>query len=125
MSLPTRLNFRTAILASLTLIAMILILGFIIFQARYLLIGPTISLTEGPSGPQNERQVFIAGTAKNISRLWLNDRSIYTDPSGYFKEAVILENGYTIATLKAEDRYGRTTTIEKPMVYVPASLLIQ
>lgn len=125
MSYLTKLPFRTLVQFTISIISGFLILGFIIFQARYLLIGPRISLTEEPTGTQNERQVFLAGNAKNISRLWLNDRPIYTDATGYFREAVILENGYTITTLRAEDRYGRTTTVEKPMVYAPASFFIQ
>lgn len=120
-----KLTFRTIVKASLSIIAAVCIVGFIIFQARYLIIGPRITLIEEPIGPQNERQVFLAGTARNISHLWLNDRPIYTAPSGHFKEAVILENGYTIATLRAEDRYGRSTMIEKSLVYAPASFVTQ
>ena len=39
----------------------------------------------------------------------LNGRQIFTDKNGNFKEALVLENGYTVATLRAEDRYGRVT----------------
>ena len=101
---------------------LLLLMGsFVIFQARFLIIGPQIVITEEPTGPQNTRQISLAGTAYNISRLWLNDRPIYTDAHGNFKEALVLENGYTIATLRAEDRYGRTTKVTRPLVYVPAS----
>ena len=85
--------------------------------------GPQISLQEIPPNPHNERQLALKGTAYNISRIWLNDRPIYTDATGNFNEAIILENGYTIATLRAEDRYGRMTTVAKELVYVPASLI--
>lgn len=115
------LPFRLVVQYGLSAIALLLIVGFIIFQARFLIIGPKIVITEAPVGPQNERQVFVAGTAYNISHLWLNDRPIYTDAQGNFKEALILENGYTIATLRAEDRYGRTTTVTRPLVFSPAS----
>ena len=70
---------------------------------------------------QNSRQITLTGSASNISRLWLNGRPIFTDRNGQFTAAVILENGYTVTTLKAEDRYGRTTLITRPFVYVPAS----
>jgi len=97
------------------------ILAYVIFQARYLISGPQISLVENPDLRQNERQIFLSGATFNISHLWLNDRPIYTDGQGNFKEALILENGYTVATLRAEDRYGRETRIIKPFVYTPAS----
>lgn len=80
-------------------------------------------MTDAPDQLQNERQVFLSGTAYNISHLWLNDRPIYTDAKGNFKEALVLENGYTISTLRAEDRYGRETKVKKEFVYVPASFV--
>lgn len=115
-------SFRTLVKYWLIAIITLLMVFFILFQARFLVTGPKIVLTEVPEGPQNERQIIIAGTAYNISRLWLNDRPIYTDAEGNFKEALVLENGYTIATLRAEDRYGRTTVVSRQLVYVPASI---
>ncbi len=44
-------------------------------------------------------------------------RKIYTDKDGYFKEALVLENGYTVATLQAEDRYGRITKHTEEFVF--------
>lgn len=116
-------SFRQIIRSGLGAVGLLLMLAFVIFQARFLITGPRIVITEAPEGPQNERQVFLAGTAYNISRLWLNDRPIYTDAAGNFKEALVLENGYTIATLRAEDRYGRTTTLTYPLVFAPASFV--
>ena len=116
-------SFRTIIKYWLIAGLLLLVISFVIFQARFLITGPQIIITEAPEGPQNERQIHIVGTAYNISRLWLNDRPIYTDAQGNFKEAVVLENGYTIATLRAEDRYGRTTKVTRPLVYIPASFL--
>jgi hypothetical protein len=122
---PDRRTFRTLVQYWLIVIAVLLTLFFVLFQARFLIMGPQIIITEAPEGPQNERQITISGTAYNISHLWLNDRSIYTDAKGNFKETIVLENGYTIATLRAQDRYGRTTKVERPLVYVPASFVYQ
>lgn len=120
---PTRdYSFRTLMQYWLLAILAILVVSFVVFQARFLIMGPQITLTEAPVGPQNERQVRLVGVAHNIARLWLNDRPIYTDAKGNFTEALVLENGYTIATLRAEDRYGRSTTLSRELVYVPASL---
>jgi len=115
--------FRTLIRYWLTAIILLGMLFFVVFQARFLIMGPQIRIIEAPVGPQNDRQITISGAAYNISHLWLNDRPIYTDAKGNFKEALVLENGYTIATLRAQDRYGRTTTVERHMVYVPATFV--
>lgn len=94
---------------------------YVLFQARFLIGGPQIVLSKELPITQNERQIFLSGGAHNISRLWLNDRPIFTDIKGNFNEALVLENGYTVATLRAEDRYGRETTITRNFVYTPAS----
>lgn len=115
--------FRTIVSAVLILLGILLALFYTTFQARYLITGPQIVLEEVPNTLQNEQKILLTGTAYNISHLWLNDRPIYTDASGHFKEALILENGYTTATLRAEDRYGRETTVAKQFVYAPKSFL--
>jgi hypothetical protein len=104
-------------------VGLLLVLAYVVFQARFLIMGPQIILTETPNIRQNERSVFLIGETHNISHLWLNDRPIYTNAQGKFKEALVLENGYTIATLRAEDRYGRETTVVQPFVYTPFSFI--
>lgn len=39
----------------------------------------------------------------------LNDRQIFPDESGSFAETLVLPNGYTIMSLKAEDKFGKKT----------------
>ncbi len=117
------LSFRTIITASIVSIGILFAVAYVIFQARFLIIGPQIVLTTEPALVHNEHLVFLEGTAFNISRLWLNDRQIFTDSGGNFKEALVLENGYTMSTLRAEDRYGRATTLERSFVYTPASVI--
>jgi hypothetical protein len=116
-------SFRTLVKYWAITVLTLLVFAFILFQARFLITGPQITLTEAPAGPVSAPEVIIAGTAHNISHLWLNDRPIYTDAKGNFREKLVLENGYTVATLRAEDRYGRTTRVTQPLVYVPASLI--
>lgn len=116
-------SFRILLKYWFVAIGVLLMLFFVIFQARFLITGPRIVITDAPSGPQNTRNIMISGTAYNISRLWLNDRPIYTDKQGNFTESVVLENGLTKTTLRAEDRYGRTTNVERTLVYVPASFI--
>jgi len=91
---------------------------YVLFQARFILAGPQITLTTHPQSTQTERIVVLEGSAQNIVRMTLNGRQIYTDTNGNFREALILENGYTIATLQAEDRYGRSRSLTRQFVHV-------
>lgn len=121
--MDTQLEFRSVVIASLIFIGICLAISYVVFQARFLITGPQIFITEDLHHLQNERKIHLTGRAVNISRLWLNDRQIYTDATGNFKEALILENGYTVATLRAEDRYGRETTVSEGIYYAPASFI--
>jgi hypothetical protein len=110
-------------MATAVTVGILLAITYVIFQARFLIIGPQIVLTNDVELVHNERVVYLEGTAFNISRLWLNDRQIFTDAGGRFKEALVLENGYTMSTLRAEDRYGRVTTLERSFVFTPSSVI--
>lgn len=115
------LTFRDIVRMAAVLICIVLVLLYIMYQARFLITGPQIILTGDASLQHNERAVTLTGTTQNISRLWLNGRPIFTDPQGAFATDVILENGYTITKLEAEDRYGRRTSLTREFVYAPMS----
>lgn len=100
-----------------------LVLSYVIFQARFFIAGPQVVLTGELSIIQNERSVTLEGNAQNITEITLNGRTISTDESGTFQESVVLENGYTIVSIQAKDRYGRETVLEREFVYAPLSLL--
>ncbi len=96
----------------------VLILGYTLFQARNLLMGPSLVLTNEPDQVQTSRTIILEGVAKNIVAISVNGREIHTDETGVFSEELVLESGYTIMTLRAEDRYGRTSTLSRKFVYL-------
>lgn len=112
----TRFTFRTLLIYGFIAVCILAFLIYVIFQARFLLAGPQIFMTSAPTA-SDERLIMLEGQAKNIIRMTLNGRQIYTDKNGYFKEALVLENGYTVATLQAEDRYGRITHHTQEFVF--------
>jgi hypothetical protein len=118
------MTLRTILQISLLFLGFSMLLAYAVFQARFLIIGPEIHLSGEPANQLlNERVITLEGNARNISRIWLNDRPIFTDTKGNFKEAIVLQNGYTIATLRAQDRYGRITSLHRSYIYRPASFI--
>lgn len=112
-------TLRTLLYYSAIALAVCLVAGYTLFQARFLLTGPTITFIHEAQTVQHEHVVRLEGTAKNIVKLELNGRQIYTDKKGHFKESLVLENGYTKATIQVYDRYGRMRSYKKEFVYVP------
>jgi len=120
---PYYFSLRTVLVVTGVFGGGILLIAYLTFQARFLLQGPVITLATEPEIVQYERVVMLSGSVKNITHLTLNGRQIFTNELGYFDEALVLENGYTIATLAATDRYGRETNVTRPFVYQPTDTL--
>lgn len=117
------ISFRAILYYSGIFLTIGVFVCYALFQARFILAGPQITFTNQPATIQTERLITLEGTAKNIVRLTLNGRQIYTDKDGYFKEALVLENGYTVATLQAHDRYKHERSYTQEFVYTPSLTL--
>ncbi len=118
------MNFRTITLGFglrfVGISALIFVLvWYVQFQARNFIQGPSITLLDSYEPIQHERSTTLTGATRNIVKLTLNGREIHTNESGEFAQTLILENGYTIMKLTAQDRFGRVTSLEREYVYVP------
>lgn len=88
------------------------------FQARKILEGPELKLTSPLQGTiYNDPLIEIAGIASNIKEIQLDDRTIYIDEQGNFKEKLLLFPGYNIIRLKAQDKFGKETEKKIELVY--------
>lgn len=110
-------TFRHIVIYGIGLVLAACLVAYVVFQARFIIEGPLLTFSTPTHNIQNERITTISGKSENIVSLTLNGREIYTDKSGYFNEAIVLENGYTIVTLTARDRYGRERSYEQSFVY--------
>ena len=115
------LELRSFVKIALFSLLFLIVIFYVVFQARFLIIGPVVELTTETKPVYNDQTIEINGRAENITHMTLNGRAIYTDENGSFKEQLVLENGYTIMTISAHDRYGRETTLTRSFVYRPAS----
>ncbi len=85
------------------------IVGYSLFEFRWVIQGPIIEIESPISGEGFDNSLIeIKGKIKNVSFLSLNDYQITVDPSGVFKEKLLLSPGYNIMKLEIKDRFGRT-----------------
>ena len=95
-----------------------LILGYSFYQSRNLLMGPVITIDEPKNGLATEEQMIkIAGAAKNIKSISLDDRPIFIDEAGSFSEKLLLSNGYNIIKISAWDKFNKKTDKLIEVVY--------
>lgn len=88
--------------------AIVLVVGYGLFEGRRLIEGPQIEI-KSPSngGATSSSAVVISGLAQNISFLTINDAPAYTDESGRFAVTLSPPPGYTVFTVRGVDRFGR------------------
>jgi len=109
---------KTIIKVIIGFILFIIIAGYSYYEGRDFLAGPNIEITSPRNGEVTSKSLLnIQGTTKNISKLLLNDRQIFTDEEGNFNEELLLSLGYNIIEIKAEDRFERETKKTLEIIY--------
>jgi hypothetical protein len=94
-------------IGTICLIAL-LIFGYSAFQAKKIIEGPQISIVSPANGATvHDSLIYVTGIAKNIKEITVNDRTIYIDEQGNFKEKMLLYPGYNIIKLEAKDKFGK------------------
>ncbi len=92
--------------------------GYAYLQSREFLRGPQITITSPQDGRAFEYPaITVEGVARNVAYISLNDAPIFVDSEGNFKEKLLLEPGYNILTVKAEDRFGKKVQKTLELVY--------
>lgn len=102
-----------------TIIFLVLItLGYTAYEIQKVIFGPKITILSPNDGSlASTSEIQIIGTTKNIQDISMNDRKIFIDEQGNFKEELLLSYGYNIITLKANDKFGRDTEKKLEIIY--------
>jgi len=58
---------------------------------------------------------IVEGQAPRAKHLKLNGREIFIDKEGFFREVLILQDGYSVTSLYAEDKFGKISEKEFKM----------
>lgn len=115
--LPYR-DSRFTVIALLVFLA--IALGYAIFEARGILIGPRIDVPQGIS-EVHEAYILIQGRAERISSLSMDGQQIPVTESGDFAQPYLLAPGYNRIVLDAKDSYGRARQQVIQILYAPAT----
>lgn len=101
--------------------SIILLVSYGLFNARNLIMGPTIEIFSPTTDLETEQNILvIKGRAKNISFLSLNEKPIFVDKEGLFEEKLLLSPGSNIIEIKAKDRFKKEV-LETIKVYYKQS----
>lgn len=97
-----------------------LIAGFAsygLYKGKDFLTGPIITINSPRDGENiSQSLVEITGEAKNISKITLNGRQIFTNGNGAFRENLLLAAGYNIIEVSAKDKFGREVKEKREII---------
>jgi hypothetical protein len=104
-------NSKTTIKVFCSIFIGIIIVGYSLFSARHIIKGPTIVIETPQNGELiKDNFVEIKGKSQNLNYISLNDRQIFIDDAGNFKEKLILYEGENTLKLYGKDKFGREIT---------------
>ena len=87
---------------------LILILGYIYYEARFLINGPGLTIFSPQNHTtQTDPLLEIKGQVKNISSLTINGRPIMITPQGLFNDKLLLLDGYNTIEVKVKNKFGQ------------------
>lgn len=99
------------------------VLGYAYFRIQGVVHGVKITVYDLENGEtRGQQRLLIAGNAKHATKLTINDYPVPVDQRGNFTESLLLPDGYTIITLRAEDKFGKQNTRTYEVVYSERSL---
>ena len=99
-------------------IALILIITlYAVDKTKNLIIGPEINIRTPLNGAIVAESVLeIEGTARNISKISINDRQILIDQNGLFRDQLVVSVGYNIISVVGKDRFGKIKKVELEII---------
>ncbi len=99
------------------ILGFVLLIGYGVFNARNLIIGPRVTILYPVAESETtENFVVVQGIAKNVVFVSVNDRPIFIDTEGNFKEKLLLNPGSNIIRLYGRDRF-KQEVVEEIRVY--------
>jgi len=105
-------GFRLGPTAFLLGFIIIFVLGYTAYQYRAAFLSPMLSVfVPLENAIVTTQSVRVAGKADASAIVTINDVPVYLDHDGNFKKDVSVFSGQTTITIKAENSFGKTTTI--------------
>ncbi len=99
-------------------IILLFLFGYTGYEIQKMLFGPRIEILSPKNGSLISNPLTeIFGLAYNIKDITLNDRKIFIDEKGNFKEKLLLSYGYNAFVIKASDKFGKNTEKVVEVIY--------
>ncbi|MDO8430429.1 MAG: hypothetical protein Q7S72_00350 [Candidatus Taylorbacteria bacterium] len=104
------------IILGILVLAVVMVYSYLSFKDY--INGPKITIAEPINGSTiSSSTIIIKGQVLHIQDITLNNRPLFIDKQGNFKETLLLFPGYNVSLLQAHDKFGRTIEYKLELVY--------
>lgn len=106
-------RLRLASAGIFVILAFLALLGYILFQYRFAIINPYLEIISPKEFEVTSSEITVLGKTNPNATVYINNNSVSVDKDGGFKKTLDLFPGKTTITIKAVNRFGRQTTVER------------
>lgn len=114
--IPIR-KFKIKQIFVIGILVFLLLIGYIVFQYRYVLIDPPLNIKSPDEMETISSSTFsVEGHTDSQVTVFIGDESVLVDQDGNFKKEIVSFSGENIIDVKAVNRFGRETTVTRRVV---------
>jgi cytoskeletal protein RodZ len=92
---------------------LLLVFGFLFFQYRAAFLPPSINVNSPADGSKTSQTLVVTGTADSNATITVNGEPVSIANNGSFQKAITLFPGSSTITIKATNRFGKTSTVQR------------
>jgi cytoskeletal protein RodZ len=104
---------QSLIIGAILIIAFV---GYVLFQYRYQFIGPALTIDSPKPNITTSQDITIAGQTDSSAAVTVNDEPVSLASDGKFSKHVTLFPGKATLTIKAVNRFGKETIVQREIV---------
>ncbi len=99
---------------------LLLLSGYILFQYRYSIFNPSLSITTpSENSVLHSKTVIVSGETDPNAAVYINNEPVLVDHLGFFKKQIDLFEGAATIQIYAINRFSKKTAIERHVTIKP------
>ena len=110
------------LIATISILAVIFIVGYIVFSARTIFRPPEIEIINPIAEAVSQKEITIEGKTAETAIVEINNQLVNVNEDGYFSQKVSLIEGVNNFEIKAKNRFGKENIETKKIFYTPQPL---
>lgn len=92
---------------------LVIILGYLFFQYREAFLPPALTVTSPSTGSKTSQNIIVTGTTDSNASITVNGDPATVQSNGSFQKNITLFPGSETITIKATNRFGKSSIIEE------------